>query len=1126
MKMHNSAKSVFRKKYLLPLLSIFLLSQLAFVNLETPGVGSGKDPINPESIPKFVDPLPHFAGLRVNARSGGNLIVKAVPHQQVALSTGTVLKNGKVIGSADPTAGLGNYWTYSISKDGGSNWSPPLWPGVTVEAQRGKALNVEYRNELFGQTYGSVNLTVDQTIHWAMPEMTADPYSGPVPIVPHLHGGEVASESDGGPYAWFTPGKAKVGPTWGIDGTDENYIYPNTQEEATLWFHDHAMGATRLNVYAGLAAYYFLRGPDEEKDKLPGWSGDDLVKEVAPAGTSGTFNPQPYLPELELAIQDRMFNEDGGLYWPMDPPNPNVHPYWTPEFYGNVMTVNGKSWPYLSVAPRKYRFRALCGCNARFLNMWLVDQNGANGPAIQIIGTDGGLLDSPVVKDPATGGRIFMGPGERMDLVIDFSTVAPGTVLTLMNDANIPYPDGDAVEEGLDDRIMQFVVNGEKRSAANPASPGIDKSTVPASLRTTPLVKLTNFSGGTNVTPVKKRQLTLNESSSEDGPLEILVNNSHYDTNGMEMADGAFGEVTEHPKEGTTELVTLINTTMDTHPMHFHLVQFQLVSRQSFNMEGYDEAYDKAFQGGRYKAGFGPPLAYDTPNADGAVGGNPAISSFLNGPVMLPLPEERGWKDTYKVNPGEVATFLIRYAPTDIPVTAPVADLRFGFDPSKGPGYVWHCHIVDHEDNEMMRPDWIEPASSRNSQVGLNVAGNVYTAPTGMSKYIWNIPAGGTVTAGGTTSDKSVTITWTSLGEKLLKVYYTSTVNGNAYALNVPSTFGVNVNPMPVLTGPATVCAGSTGNVYTTDAGMSSYTWNVSAGGVILAGGGAGDNTATVGWQSAGAQTVGVTYTNKSGFRNSSPIVNNVTVNAQPVPTITGLATVCAGTTGVVYTTEVGMTGYVWSVSSGSVITSGAGTNSIAVSWNVGGSQIVSVNYTNAAGCSAKASTQKSVTVNAIPPTPVVTVSGVNLSSSSSQGNQWYFSDTATGSGTAISGGTGQNYTPAQNGWYWTQVTVNGCLSSLSNKLYRLKSGSENVYKLFPVPNQGEFTLSLTTPDDEVFTILIYNQLGEKVYEMASLKVNGEYNKSINLRPCPTGIYSVVVKSSKGNVVKRFTINQ
>ena len=173
------------------------------------------------------------------------------------------------------------------------------------------------------------------------------------------------------------------GSSWGNGGTDQYYYYPNQQEAATLWWHDHALGATRLNVYAGLAGYYFLKGADEENAKLPGWSDDDLVQEVAPSGTSGTFNPNPYLPEIEIAFQDRMFDTYGKLYFPNLPTNPEMHPFWTPEFVGNVITVNGKTWPYLSVAPRKYRFRLLNGSNARFYEIWLQDLARAKrGPSI------------------------------------------------------------------------------------------------------------------------------------------------------------------------------------------------------------------------------------------------------------------------------------------------------------------------------------------------------------------------------------------------------------------------------------------------------------------------------------------------------------------------------------------------------------------------------------------------------------------------------------------------------------------------------------------------------------------------------------------------------------------------
>jgi spore coat protein A len=184
------------------------------------------------------------------------------------------------------------------------------------------------------------------------------------------------------------------------------------QEAATLWYHPHDDGLTRINVYTGLAGYYILRGNDEEAAQLPGWTGDRLVQEVTPTGgqTTTFYDGVPYLPEVEIAIQDRMFNDRGELYWPVAPTNPEIHPFWTPEFVGDVMTVNGKSWPYLSVAPRKYRFRFLEGCNARFLNMWLaetVDASGittAYGPKITVIGGEGGLLATPIDLVPSAGG--------------------------------------------------------------------------------------------------------------------------------------------------------------------------------------------------------------------------------------------------------------------------------------------------------------------------------------------------------------------------------------------------------------------------------------------------------------------------------------------------------------------------------------------------------------------------------------------------------------------------------------------------------------------------------------------------------------------------------------------------
>jgi FtsP/CotA-like multicopper oxidase with cupredoxin domain len=478
----------------------------------------GQVPLNPKNIPQFVDPLPHFAGLRIPASD--NMVIRYEPTKQVAVSTGTVLAGG-IVGApgSSPDLGKANLWAYSVSNDGGTNFTGPHWPAFTIEAQRNTPVNVKYENNLIDiatgdfLTYANVNLIADQTLHWAAPGgmdmMNMDPYTGPVPVVPHLHGGEVASESDGGPDAWFTPGYTYTGPSWGIDETDQNYVYPNLQEAATLWWHDHALGATRLNVYAGLAGFYFLRGPDEENARLPGWSGDDLVQEMAPPGKTGTFNPNPYLPEIEVVFQDRMFDNTGGLYYPNLPPNPMDHPFWTPEFVGDVITVNGKTWPYLSVAPRKYRFRLLNGSNARFYEIWLQDLvSGALGPQLVQIGTDGGLLDKPV---PIVG-KLLLSPGERADVVIDFAASAPGQVWTLKNSGNTPYPKGGPPNGSTVGRIMQFVVNGTMVDGPDVDETGGDASLLPASIRPTPMVKLVNFAAGTPVVvPTLTRQLNLNE---------------------------------------------------------------------------------------------------------------------------------------------------------------------------------------------------------------------------------------------------------------------------------------------------------------------------------------------------------------------------------------------------------------------------------------------------------------------------------------------------------------------------------------------------------------------------------------------------------------------------------------
>lgn len=662
-------------------------------------------PLNPKNIKKFVDPLPHFANARVQA--GDVLTISMENHVQ------------KILPAAMYPAGVAgtNVWAYKITKPDGTTYGP-LYPAFTIEAVRGAGLTVNYINNLTNDLYRL--LTVDQTLHWAdplgnghnpgvmcpMPPAVPGPndpiwcqyYTGPVPAVPHLHGGEVPSWSDGGPDAWFTPGMAYVGPAWN-NGVSDHYWYPNTQEAATLWFHDHALGVTRLNVYAGLAGFYLLRD---------GW-------DTGVPGTGANFPAGRY--EIELAIQDRMFDVNGQLLFPDIGLNPE-HPFWVPEFVGDTIVVNGKTWPYLRVEPRRYRFRILNGSNARFYELFLLNPTTkVMGPTIYQIGTDGGLLATPVPIDPNVGPlkKLVLGPGERADVIIDFANYA-GQTLILRNTGNTPYPKGAPPNGSTVGQIMQFRVN-------LPLS-GPDTSYNPATgqtPRSSPIVFLTNKAGALapGVVPDARRLLTLNEVMGMGGPLEVLVNNTKW--TGMRMTpagmepipgavpDGQGNYVTELPRVGSTEVWQIVNLTADAHPMHFHLVQFQLVSRQNFNVNTYTTAYNAAFPGGMFMGGYGPPLDYFTGNPN-ALGGNPDITPFLQGPVRRPNANELGWKDTVIMYPGQVTTVVVRWAPTDIAAGATAAGVnQFAFDPTEGPGYVWHCHIVDHEDNEMMRPQKVVP---------------------------------------------------------------------------------------------------------------------------------------------------------------------------------------------------------------------------------------------------------------------------------------------------------------------------------------------------------------------------------------------------------------------------------
>ncbi|MCX9083653.1 MAG: multicopper oxidase domain-containing protein [Candidatus Methanoperedens sp.] len=704
-------------------------------------------PLLATTIPKYVDPLPVFGpagGITVPGFTGQpgsfpfnvprvsapSINVSMEIHKQQVLSTGTPLAAG--------AANLTNLWAYNIN-------NVKFYPARTVEVTKGTPTQMIYDNKLNADLYKT--LTVDQTLHRADTDgngMTMLPYSGSyVPTVVHLHGGEVPATIDGGPDAWFTnqpldpvtgvpvPAPHPQGPSYysdpGASATGATYTYPNVQESTTLFFHDHALGATRLNVHAGLAAFYFIR--------------DNLEAAVAPPLPTG-----PY--EIEIAIQDRMFDDKGQLLFPDVGVNPE-HPFWVPEFFGDAIVVNGKTWPYLNVEPRRYRLRFVNGSNARFYNL-------RSKVDFWQIGTDGGLLDFPVKVN-----NLLLAPGERADVIVDFFKLSDQTKIikvVVNNNAATPYPAGLPVVRGTTDQILEFRIGTAPKKVPANWDTTFDPSKKTA-LRTgtNVIVRLVNPTTGVltpGVVPTVKRSLTLNEwlnPLSPGGipmPLEMLLNNTkwdgmQYDTRNTPATligllpgstqinpgpnPGPYS--TENVTEGTTEIWEIVNLTVDAHPMHLHLVQFQLMNRQVLDAVGYQAAYDAAFAAKVLGATawipeYGPPNAYGTPNADGYIGGNPAVSPFLNtagvaSPILPPNQNERGWKDTVVCLPGQVTRIALRFAPLDKPIAGPNLYYPFNPSPAGSHGYVWHCHIIDHEDNEMMRPYFVTPATTAAPTVGI-----------------------------------------------------------------------------------------------------------------------------------------------------------------------------------------------------------------------------------------------------------------------------------------------------------------------------------------------------------------------------------------------------------------------
>jgi spore coat protein A len=486
----------------------------------------------------------------------------------------------------------------------------PLWGyngeyvGPTFEARSGQLRQVRWVNELpAGHLF-----PIDHTLHGAEASLPD------VRTVVHLHGAKVLPDSDGHPEAWFTSDFARTGPGF----SRRTYQYPNDQPATALWYHDHTLGITRLNVYAGLAGLYLIRDATEDALALP----------------RGPF-------EIPLIFQDRLFNADGTLSYPVQAPDvsPPIPPVWIPEFFGDTALVNGTVLPYLEVEPRQYRLRMLNACNARFLHVTLVNgEDAAEQLTFRQIGADQGLLPAPVQL-----ADLFMAPAERFDVVVDFTGLL-GKSFVLKNDAPAPFPGGGEVALP---RLMQFRVT---RPLSSPDPP------LPSALA--PVERLRPQDA------VRTRSLLLAEvdDPTTGDPIVGLL--------GTAAAGGLHwrAPVTEDPRADTIEVWELLNTTTDAHPIHVHLVRFQVLDRQKFDLNLFLSTGQLQF--------LGPP---EPPAAN----------------------ERPAWKDVVTVFPGDPDAGVGS-------LTRIIQKFELPRRPRARPGhvlpYVWHCHILEHEDNDMMRP--------------------------------------------------------------------------------------------------------------------------------------------------------------------------------------------------------------------------------------------------------------------------------------------------------------------------------------------------------------------------------------------------------------------------------------
>ena len=578
--------------------------------------------------------------------------------------------------------------------------------GGIIAVKRGTPVQITFRNHLPARHI----LPVDRSI------MGTENQDNRADV--HLHGGLVPWTSDGGPHAWWDP-QGHHGPSFinndvlrpgsTVAANEAEYYYPNGQGSRLAWYHDHSIGTTRLNAYAGIASAYVIYDDYE-------------LRLVAAHHLPGPLDPRT----VYLAFQDKVFvsthieqrdptwssimpsSRPGDLWYahvydparwtlaPDQPAGPAPNPSVVPEFFGDTILVNGTAYPFLEVEERQYRFRMLNACQARFLNPRLVFAKGLDhtepgsfaGPAFVQFGTEGGFLPAPIYLDGSSlesvsgssPSQLLLAPAERADLIVDFRDIPAGSRLILVSDADAPYPDGDEINDfypgnpetpssrpgfGPNTRTLLQIRVKARVGPANPSIrlPGTLQPTDPFVITQQPGVPTANPAGA-NV-----RRLTLNETTDEHGRLIQFLGTDTPVSGSPGFGEAYLDKPTEVVKAGSEEVWEIANLTGDTHPMHFHLVNVQILSRQAFDADHY-------------------------------AGGAPT----LTGPAVAPDNNELGWKETVRMNPGEVTRVWMRFDLPVVPFTVPVSPRLADQYGIQGAEYVWHCHILEHEEHDMMRP--------------------------------------------------------------------------------------------------------------------------------------------------------------------------------------------------------------------------------------------------------------------------------------------------------------------------------------------------------------------------------------------------------------------------------------